>query len=303
MQATATRERPILFRGEMVRAILDGRKTMTRRIVKGEWFYDGETGEGASWEPPTCPYGQVGDRLWVRETFSEPFPLDVEHENFTGFFRATDPDRKVKWKPSIFMPRWACRLVLEIADIRVERLNDISEEDAIAEGFDVDLCESILRRKAGKKSMKFSRWLELPNGDEPEGYWCVDCVGREARKQKARVCGWNDSYESDHAPTCSVCGHLLHHSLTRYGIETELDLTDEDSIRIEYTPADSHKALILAELASGMGDWSDEYAGRLAQIGFGTLWESINGVGSWAANPRVWIIEFKPVELEAKRCS
>lgn len=144
MKSTATRERPILFRGEMVRAILDGTKTQTRRVVKDPWVYDGETGVGAGWEPPACPYGTVGDRLWVRETFApmgdmRPSGMWTDPKWIgRNFFYAADNDRPTwagsKWKPSIFMPREACRIVLEITDGRVELLNDISEEDAIAEG-------------------------------------------------------------------------------------------------------------------------------------------------------------------------
>lgn len=334
--SVATKERPILFRGEMVNGILDGRKTQTRRVAKPPAkavFLPGDRWKNDADEPGSaylddeagrlrieCPYGKPGDRLWVREKWALVLwdgedgvddwvgPIPGTHPGLgwsvhyaAGSTYETDclEDRGFRWRPSIFMPRWACRLVLEITDVRVERLNDLSEDDAIAEGFDVKTCESVLRRKAGREAMKFSRWIELPDGSEPDGDWCVDCVRGVARKQKARVCGWNDCHESDHAPSCEKCGHLLYHSLTRYGIETELDLTDEDKTRIEYTPADSRKALILAELASGMGDWSDEHAGRLAQIGFGTLWESINGVGSWEANPVVWVVSFKKEDAVA----
>lgn len=143
---TMNREKPILMSGEMVRAILAGRKTQTRRIVKGEWFYDGETGVGAGWEPPTCRHGQPGDRLWVRETWApmgdmRPSGMWTDPKWIgRNYWYAADNDRPTwggeKWKPSIFMPREACRVVLEIADVRVERLNDISEADAIAEGIE-----------------------------------------------------------------------------------------------------------------------------------------------------------------------
>jgi hypothetical protein len=145
------RERPILFNGEMVNAILDGRKTMTRRIMKYDHFvpkrmqtdYDFETfirinpayfakdmlGE-------CCPYGSIGDRLWVRETW-QPLP-DMHPEEARGaVYRATDSDWvKTPWKPSIFMPRWASRITLEITDVRVERLQDITFDDVNAEGID-----------------------------------------------------------------------------------------------------------------------------------------------------------------------
>lgn len=135
--------RPILFSGPMVRAILEGRKTQTRREVKainhdsfevftaadpsGFWGFDAKN------DPVLCvhsPYGEVGDRLWVRESFAVCADNNI-------FYRADgkpDPWDGVKWKPSIHMPRLASRITLEITGVRVERLNAISEDDAKAEG-------------------------------------------------------------------------------------------------------------------------------------------------------------------------
>lgn len=145
------KERPILFSTEMVRAILEGRKTQTRRIVKkqphgaGEWVR-----QLASWLFPNvnpyiklkCPYGQPGDRLWVRETWFNDmsFGSPEYYYRANGEFDEQFERHRLgqvgpfKWRPSIFMPREACRLMLEVTDVRVERLQDISEEDAIAEG-------------------------------------------------------------------------------------------------------------------------------------------------------------------------
>lgn len=155
-------ERPILFDAEMVRAILAGRKTQTRRIVQpqpgDEWhpasygevhkLRDGEfvfrNGEPVviGWGPSNhdggeafpCPYGKPGDRLWVREAWGE----HPEIEACTCY--KADPGHKydgIKWKPSIHMPRARCRMRLEVTDVRVERLQDISEEDAKAEGIEI----------------------------------------------------------------------------------------------------------------------------------------------------------------------
>ena len=162
------KERPILFSSPMLRAILEGRKTMTRRVIKLDEFsesttpgYDFAFRKRGLWhdvrladmlDPPrrnypgACPYGTIGDRLWVRETWA-PHPQDSS----TVFYRATvdaEPGIRVwdgPWKPSIHMPRWASRINLEITGIRVERVQDISEEDARAEGlwckFDGQGCE------------------------------------------------------------------------------------------------------------------------------------------------------------------
>ena len=152
------RERPILFSGPMVRAILEGRKTQTRRVIKPQ--HEGgvitgvnpnglpiETwGGGRGFKPnrtevmTSNPYGKPGDRLWVRETWGlfDTEPKDGP-ERAHVYYRATDGNlhecRYQLWRPSIYMPRWASRITLEITDIRAERLQEISEEDAIAEGF------------------------------------------------------------------------------------------------------------------------------------------------------------------------
>lgn len=156
------RERPILFSAPMVRALLAGTKTQTRRVVKGiDPANLDSTMTKAQWRQvnrdrpvsfgPTyfCPYGQPGDRLWVRESFMDLRGTGVEHYDGDGCrqryaFAADSPpgsyadetrkDYGLKWKPSIHMPRSACRLVLEITGVRVERLNDISQADAMAEG-------------------------------------------------------------------------------------------------------------------------------------------------------------------------
>jgi hypothetical protein len=128
------KERPILFSGPMVRAILEGRKTQTRRIVKpqplciasGEWIMNGSA----------CKYGKPGDRLWVRETWWAPRD-DVRGEykrEYIKYAATLDGMGQPTWKPSIHMPRWASRINLEVVSVRVERLQNISEEDARAEG-------------------------------------------------------------------------------------------------------------------------------------------------------------------------
>lgn len=150
MSAVAIKERPIIFSGPMVRALLEGRKTQTRRIVKPPrgwaekypyldrhvmkeswqtWWWDGvHRHVGVSQD---CPYGKPGDRLWVRETFRF---CDGHHVEF----KANTPElESSEWRSPIHMPRRACRLSLEITDVRVERVQNISEEDAHAEGFGV----------------------------------------------------------------------------------------------------------------------------------------------------------------------
>ena len=169
------KERPVIFNGEMVRAILDGRKTQTRRVMavqpesnqfgllritdstkrsdigKYHWAESNATGTHQRSALFSCPFGQVGDRLWVREKFMDLTGTGIEATTgkFEGFaYRADTPagsygdevrkEYGLKWTPSLHMPRKACRILLEITAVRVERLNDISVDDAEAEGINMD---------------------------------------------------------------------------------------------------------------------------------------------------------------------
>lgn len=155
------KERPILFSGSMVRALLAGTKTQTRRICKPAMahnlshvvevpdpqergqVYNGTTfGDEEGAIQFTSPYGGVRDRLWVRESHWW-FKDECDHE--TGYYppaltaddveyRADGESTRHGWRPSIHMPRWACRILLEITSVRVERLQDINQADAQAEG-------------------------------------------------------------------------------------------------------------------------------------------------------------------------
>ena len=193
------KELPIRFSGPMVKAILDGSKTQTRRVVKQD--RDGlldckpTPAWDAFWQCVACPYGKPGDRLWVRETFG------IDDEDGAVLYFA-DPDtaqnaeharicedRYPRRRPSIHMPRWTSRILLEITGVRVERLQDISEADAQAEGIEY--------------SERF------------EGY----CIGM-----------------------------------------------------------------------------AEHYHSHDPRLSYASLWESINGPDSWAANPWVWVVEFRRIE-------
>lgn len=154
------KERPILFSGPMVRAILEGHKTQTRRVMKQQpkrvdaVYADGTIDTECLFRDGRrikCPYGTVGDRLWVRETWQGPlieegqcldnmyaaeFCEYAATQKFAPEFEDADGNQRQGWRPSIHMPRWASRLLLEITDVRVERVQDISEADALAEGIE-----------------------------------------------------------------------------------------------------------------------------------------------------------------------
>lgn len=239
------KERPIRFSAPMVHAILSGEKTMTRRVIKPQPYIDkmnnfcwngynfGQDFDGpkiqaiASPIPCSktkrvlCPYGNRGDRLWVREAFRFAASLDRYSPKNVGI-KCLDAGYKTPWaptqyeadgarkgswagfdtppvittpgklRPSMFMPRWASRITLEITGVRVERLNDISDSDCWAEG--IDECDGLL-----------------------------------------------------------------------------------DDLKV-------------IDIANRMGRCIDDAAPF-----FAALWESINGNGSWLANPFVWVVEFKRV--------
>ena len=284
------KERPILFSGEMVRATLDGRKTKTRRVIKckpsieNHWVekLDGEEIEmhdakqdsyglfekysvgdygGAPYEVEIsdifqCPYGQPGDRLWVRENFKIKNFLDADISNTENGYecnaeaeatvlytdgterrvvglvdnegvkydideiaQAENFSKKKCWNPSIHMPRWASRIILEIVSVRVERLQDITEEDAKAEGVSQLFDE---KTKMSRPECNFDSWTN----------------------------------------------YLWHGNWGQCGMGNK--------------KSDA---------------WQYQYSGyEKARDSFSSLWESINGPGSWEANPWVWVIEFKRVK-------
>lgn len=168
---TDIKERPILFSAPMVRAILEGRKTVTRRAVKGVglvWLDNFKPEYVAHPENNLCPYGKPGDRLWVRESWwqagdwqatypeddtgawfgsrrvvysADGMPPNEPNNSYpnglrNGAYSAAAPNKIWRHRPSIHMNRWASRILLEITEVRVERLQDISDEQAEAEGIE-----------------------------------------------------------------------------------------------------------------------------------------------------------------------
>lgn len=220
MTPLETRERPFPCRADEVRAILDGRKTQTRRIAKGipswdhlgkdimdwdlsgvyqeddgRWILEIQTDvDDSTREEIKCPY-EIGMRLWVRETWMDLDRTGVEHRNEHGnlmrfAYRADCPagsvgdsarkDYGLKWRPSIHMPRWASRITLEITSVRVERVQEISEEDAKAEGIDLKGFRSNTEGIAGREHrIEFaSLWNAIYPGswDRNDFCWVLEFV-------------------------------------------------------------------------------------------------------------------------------
>lgn len=168
------KERPILFSTAMVNAILSGEKTQTRRSVKAR-SYIADVVNGIAYEmtdddiqPIKCPYGQPGDILWVRETFQHTKILNInpEDENYGFVYRADGNEWEDiegwKWKSPLFMPKSASRISLRITDVQIERLHDISENDAKAEGADYAIISVV---KTSAKNKFHTLWVSI-NGNE-----------------------------------------------------------------------------------------------------------------------------------------
>ena len=188
------KEHPILFSAPMVRAILEGRKTQTRRVVKHaipreikaiDPYLTRQGNEAFGWvighsekygrimelAGTKCPYGQPGDRLWVREAFRLSlaggfyvYRADNGVEDRTAALAKNDPS--IRWRPPIHMPRCASRITLEIVSVRVERLNDINEDDAMAEG-----VEPLLVPPDGGSWPHFEGFRELWESINGAGSW------------------------------------------------------------------------------------------------------------------------------------
>jgi hypothetical protein len=188
------KEYPIPFTGEMVRAILDGRKTMTRRTsgldeinenpsawgfvemfeVGSELYAHFGHMEHSGIRTIRCPYGKPGDRLWVKETFS--WVGNGHSLRDLEFLRSAETPKLVyrasveqsdRWHPSLHMPRWASRITLEIVSVRIERLNDISEDDAFHEG-----CEPwTIEGPAGYELSYVEEFAQLWESINGKGSW------------------------------------------------------------------------------------------------------------------------------------
>lgn len=203
---TLTKEHPILFSGPMIRAIMDRKKTETRRVVKPQPIRQHHIGwirrlATHDWAVMTyyasvvewidCPYGKVGQKLWVREKFQwvwatdEKPPSKDKPEGWKIGYPATDGIQEYhdggegrilqRCAPSIHMPRWASRITLEIVDVRCQRLQEIKEDDAVREGVDAVSQDDVPRQASWTRRQDFAQLWDRLNGKRGFG-WKVNPV-------------------------------------------------------------------------------------------------------------------------------
>lgn len=337
LNTAEVKEHPILFSAPMVLAILAGKKTQTRRIIKRQPGADIPDRVMRKCKPmrrqryefigydaheiSIKPYAFVGDRLWVRESlvakdcaygrkiayaadglFCSKGRIEINTEEFQHY-EAAD----WKWRndslPSIHMPRIFSRITLEVTDVRFERVQQISEADALAEGFDKETCAKIFDDAAGAVKYENLYWLEndVTGESEPgsEDY-CRKCAEKRRKTlgKKWRICGDGGSAtESDGPAMCATCGAPLLMSLTEYGVERELRIEDDpDGKDPKYFPVTGGNARIANMISDGFGDIQEKHLGRLAQIGFATIWNILNGPDSFELNRWVQVVTFQRIE-------
>lgn len=351
-------EHPILFKGAMIKAILDGAKTVTRRVIKpqperedtfwrsedtGKWFGVDETTKTRG-PDLRCPYGVPGDRLWVREafgftaTYNHLSPTEIyemcqrrgqmiERRDNPGFihggslvlhYRADGlcPDYLNRWRPSIHMLRKFSRIVLEVLDVRVERVQEISEADCWAEG--VDDTNDIVGSSRLRCYPMPPEWYELPEPEQWQAEW--EPHGSERMRNWTCRCNFIEIWDRINAKR----GRVKRYAKPEWaywlwgrdeGDDREaiaLDIADPSAIRwrdpddwecpewaafgdeqpngdgfyeVLWTPGDTEPRRVW--LTRDRGTEGEDWA-----------WEG--GYG-WDVNPWTWAVTFRLVEAEAAR--
>lgn len=313
----------ILFKPEMHVAIRQDIKRVTRRVIDpqpvpyevGEGRDKGwgltwkkKCGGGADWLAKYARY-KAGETYYVKEAhaFVSGFDNYLTRgipKNASVVYRY-DPETYVpeihstmqwgKWRSPLFLPEWAARTFIRITDVRAERLQSITEEDAKAEGCDLTLLRSMLEPLEAKAETSDCFWLENDEGGSAESSdWCHKCIDKAHRKygtRKYRKC-CAVSPESDSGKYCENCGMILDYTLTDYGCTEEWEHFKEHGIRLN--PDEAYAAM---RMLAG-GDYMPKGAteGQIARLCYRTLWDSINNKNPWASNCYVWRYSFERVK-------
>lgn len=237
-----------------------------------------------------------GSPKWLYQA-SDPDTVACDEDGFQRYRK--DGSAASPWTSKLHMPMWAARSWLRITEVRVQHVQEITEADAIAEGFDADTCAEVLSKAAGKQIPTYPAYVRFDDDTESQKHYCEDCAEKELAKanKPGRVVVESGSCpETDGPAYCEECRKPLLYSLTEYGIDCELFLDNDDGSNINNFAATGMDAAISAMIAGGIGDLRDGHLGRLAQIGFATCIDLINGAGTWKSNPWTWAYTFERVE-------
>jgi hypothetical protein len=326
------RERALPLDDWSVRAILQGKKTRHTLPVRppldpgrhapfvgldGRWRWMAGMVSHVD-DERFSPFGAPGDVLWVREQFAARSDVDP----------ATEPEKAIHylhhrasykgdiadefhayggWQRSTHMPRWASRLRLRVTDLKLQRVREITEDDALAEGYDVRWLGEFVRPLEVKAKAKSLYWVG--GGDEGESY-CLNCCRKAVATAKEvnpdgeyQVDGgWLQ--EADGQPFCAKCGCLLDCTYTTDGIEEELAGLEESGIQ---TPEEGYVAANVIGihgnpwLTESCGEFQHhpEWTGRIARLAFRARWDHLyarKGMG-WEKDPWAFVATFERVEV------
>jgi len=305
------------FTAESARLIDSGAKTQTRRVLTaGNSRIDGHKlrtplgyplkefwglldWESAYVDQGPSPAGNTGQYLHV------PFPKEgTVHRIYPDYPREGDvfyvkqalTDSSGKGRSARYMPRSAATIFCRVTRVRLERVQALTQEDAQAEGFDVDRCEKTFARIAKGMELRAHAWLEPDENCADYCRKCAESMTLEAG-QEVRCYGFMAN-ESDGPAFCEKCGYPLLMSLTEYGINSQLYLEDGPDHE-DWAVHDPREASVFHMIADGLGDFrTQEQNGRLCQIAFATEWDRINPGRPWACNPWVVVREFERVKTD-----
>lgn len=309
------------FKPELRARMLAGKKTQTRRIIKPQpdhahatagkgydhggpyWVWGDDDGEDfyPRTDPIRPPHGGPETIWYLREPLERIADCACYRDNHNLVLGLDGEPVDWRWQrdslPQIHMPRELARHFVRVTDVRVERLQEISEADAVAEGFTPKVAASVFEKAKGWQEPVAECWIEDDDGGSSGESYCSDCAERVVRRDGGNLCGGvYMANESDGPAYCDECHRPLLMSLSEYGISREFLLEGGTDERKNY-PAGGLDASIAHMIADGVGDLQEHHRGRLAQIAFATLWNLLHGPKAWDANPWVFAYAFERVEV------
>lgn len=324
----------LAFSRPMALAVNEGIKTVTRRLTKGEipdaaarldlhWannnsFYpatnSGKQFISEAWSiPHFAPYA-VGDLLYVKEPYvvsaqhdslpPSKLPIGVTVQYLADVLEADEPELRGRYRHARFMPQVLSRNTVRVVNVLGERVNAITPDEALKEGFAPYIVENILYPLAMKAKPDYAYYVVyLDNSHEPTGQRCKECAEKYAAANSGGdLIGPMSDWDSDSFPGCEECGRLLKMSYTDHAVESELANWEEhpnnlgtdslyvmwDMIGCNFPSAFEAESLQAAAYNGNVG--------KLARCAFIWLWNQLHPATPFQQNPMVWRIEFEVVE-------